>query len=189
MGVGSGWGGSYKIKFKKTEACAPGSDTASADRGSAQQRRESGARLEPGGSARCSASLGRESGGEAAEAKPSLARASLQTPGDGWLPHQSTHPHLGWSGCSATGWRVWGRCPRCCQSRVGSRCGSSAWDPTSPGRAAKGCRELPPHIVTCTSGCPAELPHSKHSQPRWILLHLIYPCGTELGSSQSNCGC
>lgn len=62
-----------------------------------------------------------------------------------------------------------GGCGGDARGAAGSASGPAAG--CQPGRGAKGCLELPPHIVACTSGYQALLSHSKHGQPSWILLH------------------
>lgn len=96
-----------------------------------------------------------------------MAKASPQTSRAGWLLQQSAHAALATALVVAMPRYRGGRCPRCRQSRVGSRCGSSAWDPTSPGRGAEDCRELPSLLAPLG----ARQSYPKHSQPSCILLY------------------
>lgn len=63
----------------------------------AQTLRQRGGARARGGSGSCSSALGRGGRGQSGavtEAKPSLAGASLQTPGNGWVPRLSSHAAL-----------------------------------------------------------------------------------------------
>lgn len=180
---------------KKPEACAPGSDTASAERGRPRGGKREGLGPRLGGSARCRRRWGGGSGGEAGEQqKRSPARPGQGIPAEArrWLAPPAEYPRSplhtpGGRGAPVRGGGCGGDARGAASPASGPAAGPHCGTP--PRRGEEPRTAVSSHHTSLLAPLGARQSYLISSTASPAGSSSLHPCGTELGSCQSSCGC